>query len=115
MSTTILIVAAVLVAFFVLTRVMGGSRISGEEARTKVAAGALLVDVRSPGEFSSGHIDGAKNIPHTAVQGRLAEFEPKEQEIVLYCASGMRSSTAARVLRSNGFENVHNLGPQSAW
>lgn len=115
MSTAAIVGLVVVVGFVLLAKFMGGPKISGTEARAKVDAGALLVDVRSPGEYSGGHIDGAKNIPHTEVASRLAELEPKEQEIVLYCASGMRSSMAARVLRSNGFEHVHDLGAQSNW
>ena len=115
MSTAIWIGLAVIVAFFVITRVMAGPRISGEEARAKVAAGAVLVDVRSPGEFASGHIDGALNIPHTEVSQRAGELGPKDGEIVLYCASGMRSAHAARALKGAGFTAVHDLGSKAAW
>ncbi len=115
MSTGIIVAVVLLVGFFIVTRVAGGGRISGVDARAKVAAGALLVDVRSPGEFSGGHIDGALNIPHTDIGRRADELGAKDREIVLYCASGMRSGHALRQLRGLGFTAVHNLGPQHAW
>lgn len=90
------------------------NRISGPVAREKVAAGALLLDVRSEGEFRSGAIPGAKNIPVQSLGGRLGELE-KERPIVVYCASGMRSASAAALLRRNGFKEVSDLGPAAAW
>jgi phage shock protein E len=89
------------------------ARISGAEARVKVADGATLVDVRSPGEFASGHIDGALNIPVSALRRRLDEL-PSDAEVVVYCASGMRSSSAAKQLRSAGF-TAHDLGAIRSW
>ena len=115
MSTVLTILAIAVVALLLFTRFTSGPRISGEDARAKVEAGALLIDVRSPGEFASGHIKGARNIPHTDVAKRSAELGAQSSEIVLYCASGMRSAHAARALRSSGFEAVHDLGPKSAW
>ncbi|MDG1482538.1 MAG: rhodanese-like domain-containing protein [Myxococcota bacterium] len=89
------------------------TRISGAEAREKVAGGAVLVDVRSPAEFASGHLDGARNIPLGALRSRLDELSA-DAEVVVYCASGMRSASAAKRLRSAGF-TAHNLGPLRAW
>lgn len=91
----------------------GKSRISGTDAREKIAEGATLIDVRSPGEFASGHIDGARNIPVGALGGRMGEID-QDEEVVVYCASGMRSASAAKSLRSAGF-TVHDLGSIRAW
>lgn len=111
---TMLILVGVFVAMLVLKKLLMGKTISGAEARKMVEDGAVLVDVRSPGEFGSGHIEGAKNIPVGEIGGRAGEL-PKDKTIVVYCRSGARSGQARSVLASKGFENVHNLGPMSAW
>jgi rhodanese-related sulfurtransferase len=74
----------------------------------------LLLDVRTVGEFQSGHIAGAANIPVEELSRRLAEV-PKELPVVLYCRSGNRSAHAARILRSAGYEVVYDLGGLIAW
>jgi rhodanese-related sulfurtransferase len=92
-----------------------GREIQGAEARRLVAAGARLVDVRSPSEFAGGHLPGAVNIPVLELEGRLAEAGPTDGELVVYCRSGHRSGRAAEILRQHGFTKVHNLGPMTAW
>ena len=89
--------------------------IQTDEARQLVESGALLVDVRTPEEFASGHIEGALNIPLQELTQRIQEFGAKNQSIVLYCRSGNRSAQAQRRLRDNGFESVYNLGAMSSW
>lgn len=89
--------------------------VSGPEARRLVEGGALLVDVRTPQEFAAGHITGALNIPVQQLDRRMAELGPKDRPIVLYCRSGNRSSTAARMLGNAGYAAVHDLGAMSSW
>jgi rhodanese-related sulfurtransferase len=72
--------------------------------------GATVVDVRSPGEFATGHVKGAINIPLERI-GKDAKEIKARGAILTCCASGMRSSSAASQLRSMGFSNVHNAGP----
>jgi phage shock protein E len=86
----------------------GGSH----DARQRVAAGATLVDVRTPEEFAMGHIQGARNIPVQEIAQRFAEIP--RGEVVLYCRSGARSASAAQFLRSQGYE-VLDIGPMTAW
>ncbi len=74
----------------------------------------LLLDVRTVGEFQSGHIAGAANIPVETLAMRLAEL-PKGKPIVLYCRSGNRSAQAARILRSAGYADVYDLGGIIVW
>jgi rhodanese-related sulfurtransferase len=62
-----------------------------------------IVDVRTPGEFASGHVRGAVNIPVDQLGVRIAELGTPGR-VVIYCASGMRSARAARVLAAAGFE-----------
>ncbi len=88
--------------------------VSANEARRLVADGARLIDVRSPGEFASGHVDGAKNIPVGDLDRRTKELQ-KDRPIILYCASGARSAMAKRTLKGAGFTHVYNLGPMHNW
>ena len=71
---------------------------------------ALVVDVRTPGEFASGHHPRAVNIPVDQVQSRIAEFGDKKKPVVVYCASGVRSSRAKQALESAGYTQVINAG-----
>jgi len=72
--------------------------------------GAFLVDVRTPGEFKSGSVQGAVNIPLNTLQSNLNKFKTKKT-VVVFCASGMRSSQAKSILTRNGISNVYNGGP----
>ena len=86
---------------------------SNEEARRRVAAGAILLDVRTPGEFAEGHVQGAKNIPVQELQNRLGEL-PKGADVVVYCRSGARSAMASQMLKGRG-HRVLDVGPMSAY
>ncbi|MHB8173459.1 MAG: rhodanese-like domain-containing protein [Nitrospirota bacterium] len=68
----------------------------------------FLLDVRTPAEYQKGRIDGAKLIPLHELDSRVKEV-PKHKEVVVYCASGVRSAFACRKLKSLGFEHVKNL------
>ncbi len=78
--------------------------------KEKIQAGARIIDVRSPGEFRDGAYPGAVNIPLATLPARMMELGPKDQPIVLYCASGARSGQAARILKQAGFTDVVNAG-----
>jgi len=80
-----------------------------------VIDGGLLLDVRSPSEFNSGHLEGALNIPVGELQSRLKELGSTDRSIVVYCASGMRSRSAQKLLQDNGFSQVHDLGSMGNW
>ena len=71
---------------------------------------ALVVDVRTPAEYASGHHPRAVNIPVDQVESRLKEFGNKSQPIVVYCASGVRSGRAKQTLESAGYSSVLNAG-----
>lgn len=74
-----------------------------------IKEGAFLVDVRSAGEFASGSVKGAVNIPLDKVGSQLAKFKGKKN-IVVFCRSGNRSGQAKSILEQNGFQNVINGG-----
>lgn len=77
---------------------------------------ALLVDVREPAEVSAqGQVAGAVCIPSGQLGARASELEP-QQRIVLYCASGARSTHGAMALRARGYDDAWSLvGGFSAW
>lgn len=81
-----------------------------DSIRAALENGAMLVDVRSSGEFASGHLDGAINIPVGELERRTDELGNTDALIVLYCASGARSASARRALAGRGFTNVLDLG-----
>lgn len=93
----------------------GSNKIPSAEARKLVAGGARLLDVRTPGEFASGHLDGALNIPVDVLEGRMAEIGDRETAIVVYCRSGARSARASQLLTAAGFHTVADLGAMSRW
>src|SRR4051794_36463015 len=74
-----------------------------------IANGAQIIDVRTPGEYSSGHLKTSVNIPLDTLQSRLAKLK-KDQPVVTCCASGMRSTVAKNLLLSGGFNHVYNGG-----
>jgi phage shock protein E len=81
------------------------------EAADSAARSVVYVDVRTPEEYASGHVEGAINIPHTEMDARYGELaEYADEEIVVYCRSGRRSGIARGILESQGFANVMNGG-----
>jgi rhodanese-related sulfurtransferase len=72
--------------------------------------GAVILDVRTKGEYGSGHIRGSVNIPVDQLHKNLQKFKDKKRPIITCCESGMRSASAKGILKSNGFINVHNGG-----
>ena len=87
------------------------SQISAKDALEKLKAGALVIDVRSPGEFGSGHLAKAINIPLDEIETALPKrVKDKNQALLLHCASGMRSGMAKSKLKSIGYINAFNLG-----
>jgi phage shock protein E len=91
-----------------------------EISQTNVLAASsstLILDVRTPTEFATGHVPGAVNIPHDQLASRLGEVESfRSAPVVLYCERGGRAGKAASVLTGAGFSDVHHLtGDMSAW
>lgn len=75
---------------------------------------ALLLDVREPAEVERGVAPGAVHVPYGDLAERMAEL-PKDRPILTYCASGVRSSLAASLLRAAGYD-AHNVrGGMAAW
>jgi len=75
----------------------------------------IIIDVRSPAEFASGHLPNARNIPLPDLEKRVGEL-PAKRPVLLCCANGSRSARAARLLQQAGREQVFNLvGGLQAW
>ena len=72
--------------------------------------GKLIIDVREPQEYASGHVAGAINLPPSKLMSNLAELSSiaKDTEIILYCRSGSRSNVAMQILKTKGYTNLIN-------
>lgn len=109
-----MLIRALLLGLLIVLIISACSRdktIKASQAWSKVRSGALLVDVRTPAEFSAGHLEEAVNIPLSEIENRLEEFGSDiEREVVLYCRSGRRSGLAVNLLKKNGFKNIYNAG-----
>jgi len=103
-------VGALIVAALVGKFLLGVSGPKGTVAREKIKMGAMAVDVRSRSEYAAGHYQGARNIPLQELQNRLSELGDKNGAVVVYCASGMRSSKAVGILTKAGFTDVMDAG-----
>ncbi len=72
--------------------------------------GALIVDVRSKGEFQSGHVKGSMNIPLDQIKSNAQSLKKKNKVLILCCASGMRSGSATSILKKEGIECYNGGG-----
>ena len=109
MSWTPFLILAAIVAVVLMMKKAG--QISAADALAYLKNGALVIDVRSAGEFSAGHLANAINIPLDEIEIALPKrVKDKNQVLLLHCASGMRSGMAKGKLKSMGFTNAFNLG-----
>lgn len=74
-----------------------------------IKEGAIILDVRTKGEFQGGHARGSVNIPLDQLQNQHHKLN-KNKPVITCCASGMRSAAAKGVLKSAGFSQVYNGG-----
>ena len=108
---TLLFFAVAMFSAGMLTSCDGGETRPAESAAGKSQRTGIWIDVRTPEEFASGHLDGAANIPHDAIASRIAALVPdKTAEIHLYCRSGRRSGLARDTLLGLGYTKVTNDG-----
>jgi rhodanese-related sulfurtransferase len=98
-------------------------RITPDEARQKLEAGAVVVDVRDAAEVAkSGKVAGAVHIPRGMVEFRADPETPyydpsfdKGKAVILYCASGGRAALSGQALKEMGYAEVYNLGGFNDW
>jgi len=89
--------------------------INVEDLESVLAAGARLVDVREPDEYTSGHVPGALSVPLGQVPDRIAECCPTNETTYLICRSGARSANAGEFLADRGHDVVNVIGGTMAW
>jgi len=77
----------------------------------------VVLDVRTPGEYTEGHIPGAINIPHDELAKRVEELaNARDSDVVVYCRAGPRATEAIGVLQKQGFKRVYHLtGDYTRW
>jgi rhodanese-related sulfurtransferase len=85
-----------------------------ETVAAALGDGAVLVDVREPYEYEAGHVPGARLVPLSEIQGRLAEI-PKGRPVYVICAVGQRSYAAAAWLRRNGVDAISVADGTEGW
>ena len=91
-----------------LKKVFGGTSINLKEL---IRNGAVIIDVRSPGEYKTGHIQGSKNYPLDSLRSKVNELKKLGKPVITVCRTGTRSGIAKGILKSAGIE-VYNGG---AW
>jgi rhodanese-related sulfurtransferase len=101
-----------------LRRGAGGPSVNTLEATQLInRQDALVVDVREQAEYAQAHILNSRGLPLSQLETRAGDIEKfKDKPVIVYCATGNRSSVAAAALRKRGFTNVVNLsGGFAAW
>ena len=104
----VLIVLGIIAAFLVYQR---SGLISVKEAQQHMRHGALVIDVRTAGEFVSGHLPIAVNLPLSEIETNWARrIKDKNQILLLHCQTGTRSNAAKKKLIALGCPNTYNMG-----
>lgn len=91
-----------------LKNIIGGG--SSVDLSEWIENGAVIIDVRTPGEYRGGHVKGSKNIPLNEISSKMGKIKKMNRPVITCCASGARSGSAASKLKSAGIEAV-NGGP----
>ena len=106
------ILALLVVAVFILLKQLG--RAKPDAVKQLRAAGGRVIDVRTAAEFQAGHLPDALNVPLGELAERIAAIAPdKDQPLLLHCASGARSASAAKILKGLGYTRAVNVGSYS--
>ena len=84
-----------------------GIKTKREKVAEFMEKGAIIIDVRTPQEFQSGHIKVSKNIPLDKISGSIKKIQKTGKPVITVCRSGARSAQAAAILRSNGIEAMN--------
>jgi len=71
---------------------------------------AIIIDVRTIKEFKQGAISGSKNIPLPTIKSKIEDIKKYNKPVITCCASGMRSGSAASILKNNGIEAINGGG-----
>src|SRR5699024_3063287 len=102
----------IIFVLFIMSRMLpvkGVKNLTHEEIKPKLKnKDTQFIDVRTPGEYQSGHVNKFKNIPLQSLKDQSKQLK-KDKEIVVICRSGNRSMRACRILKKQGFENLTNV------
>ena len=112
------VVSGAMLVWPLLRRGAGGPAVTTLEATQLInRQDALVLDVREQAEFAQAHILNSRGLPLSQLETRIGDIEKyKDKPVIVYCATGSRSNTAASMLRKRGFTNVFNLsGGFVAW
>lgn len=112
--TFIILITALLSSF---AFAQSAQSISQQDFQQLDKANVVILDVRTAEEFAQGHVPGAINITHTAIENNLAKLaKHKDKKIVVYCRSGRRAGIAADILAQHGFDKLYHLtGDMNGW
>ena len=103
-----LVVLVLALAYMYLKR---AGQVSSKDAEEYLRNGAIIVDVRNPNEYESGHLMRALNMPLDRIEMLAGSMvRDKNKALLLHCSSGVRSSMAKKKLEALGYKNVFNLG-----
>ncbi len=108
---TIVAVALVIGGFLLLRPSTGSSGVTNIDTNGVLKAqqeGVRVIDVRSTGEYEAGHVPGAENVPIDQFAAASASWD-KNAPLLVYCATGARSSEAVRILQSAGFKTIYHF------
>ncbi|MDO5755850.1 MAG: rhodanese-like domain-containing protein [Tissierellia bacterium] len=111
-----LIIAILLILLFLYFKTRSPADLNSDGLKKALESNAPLIDVRSPGEFASGHIPGAINIPVDQLE-KVAKkkLKDKEQRIILCCRSGARSRRGKSLLENMGYTKIEDFGAIHHW
>lgn len=99
-SIYIILIAIILLFLF--------NRKDNVDFKKKISEGAIVIDVRTPEEYSRGHIESSVNIPLDKLEQSLDLLNDKEKTIITCCVSGMRSEKAKKILKKLKYSQVYN-------
>lgn len=105
-----LIITAAIILLYICYRTLRMATLD-DGLQSKIANGAIILDVRTETEYNTGHIEGSVNISLGTIRERYTELDPGKTYITC-CSHGLRSVKAENILKQKGFKNVYNGG---AW
>ncbi|MFD2915558.1 rhodanese-like domain-containing protein [Psychroserpens luteus] len=82
----------------------------GDKIKDFQSREAVIIDVRTKGEYSQGAIPGSKNIPLQVINSKISDIKKLNKPVITCCASGMRSGSAASILKAQGIEAINGGG-----